>query len=70
MRSLAEQDARVVGNPAPSVSLDHHVTDNSLELVVNAWTSSCNLGAVKTDIVKAVREMISAEAVKVTATAG
>jgi small conductance mechanosensitive channel len=69
VRSLVESDARIVSNPAPAVSLDHATTNNSLEIVVKAWTSSGNSGAVKTDIIKGVREAINAEVVRVSTNA-
>jgi small conductance mechanosensitive channel len=63
-RSIVETDARVVANPAPGVSLDQSAADNSLEMVAKVWTSSGNLGAVKTDLIKVIREHLNTEAVK------
>jgi small conductance mechanosensitive channel len=61
VRSLVESDARIVDSPAPVVSLDHASGGNALELVVKVWTSSGNLGAVRTDLIKSVRETLTAE---------
>lgn len=69
VRSLVESDARIVDNPSPGVSLDRTAGDNSLEIVVNAWTASGNMGAVKTDLIKAVRETLDAEEIKESASA-
>ncbi|HEY7580026.1 MAG TPA: mechanosensitive ion channel domain-containing protein [Acetobacteraceae bacterium] len=64
VRSLLESDARIVDNPAPSAALDHGATDNSLQLVVKVWTSAGNVAAVKTDLIRSVRETLGSESVR------
>lgn len=61
IRSIMESDARIVRDPAPSVSLDHASPDNALEIVVNAWTTSGNAGSVKSDLIRFIREALDAE---------
>ncbi len=63
VRSAAESDARIIDNPAPSISLDQGAAADALEIVVKIWTSSGNLGPVKSDLLKAVREALSGERV-------
>jgi small conductance mechanosensitive channel len=64
VRSIVESDGRIVSNPAPGVSLDHTAADNYLEIVVNVWSASGNVGAVKTDLVKSVHEALDTETVR------
>jgi small conductance mechanosensitive channel len=64
VRPIVESDARIVGNPAPGVSLDHAGADNNLEIVANVWSASGNVGAVKTDLIKAVHEALETETVR------
>jgi small conductance mechanosensitive channel len=61
IRSLVEADARAVDKPAAAVALDHAGAGNSLIVAVKVWTSSGNVAAVKTDLIKNVREALSAE---------
>jgi small conductance mechanosensitive channel len=68
-RSVVESDARIVRNPASVVALDH-ASANTLEMVVKVWTSSGNVPAVKTDLIKSVREILSAEIVGESARVG
>jgi small conductance mechanosensitive channel len=62
VRAVVDSDARIVDNPAPGVSLD--LADSGLVTIVNAWTASGNLGAVRTDLIRAVREAVDSEAAK------
>jgi len=68
-RSLVESDARIVHEPSPAVSLNRTVTENALEIVVNAWTAPGNIGALKTDLIKAIRELLDTQSVRETAAA-
>lgn len=70
VRSSFETDARIVDSPAPSASLDHAAVGNSLEVVVKVWTSSGNVAAVKTDVIRSVRETLGSEAVREATRAG
>jgi small conductance mechanosensitive channel len=62
VRAAVDSDARIVGNPASSVSLD--LADSGLVTIVNAWTASGNMGAVRTDLIRSVREALETEAMK------
>jgi small conductance mechanosensitive channel len=64
VRAVAESDARIVDSPAPSLALDQGASADAMEIVVKVWTSSGNLGPVKTDLLKAAREAFSSELVK------
>ena len=62
VRMVVDSDARIVDNPAPGVSLD--LADSGLVATVNAWTASGNMSAVRTDLIRSVREALSVEAMR------
>jgi small conductance mechanosensitive channel len=70
VRSLLDTDARIVDSPAPSATLDHGASDNALQMAVKVWTSAGNVAAVKTDVIRNVRETLGSEAVREPARAG
>lgn len=62
LRTVVDSDTRIVGDPAPGISLD--LADTGPVAIVNAWTASASMGAVKTDLIKSAREALDAEATK------
>jgi small conductance mechanosensitive channel len=61
-RAVVDSDARIVGDPASSVSLD--LADSGPVTIVNVWTASGNMDAVRTDLIRSVQEALVTEATK------
>ncbi|MEO6799614.1 MAG: mechanosensitive ion channel domain-containing protein [Rhodanobacter sp.] len=55
IRQLFEQDERILKDPAPGVWTSG-LSENSVDLIVRAWTKSGDFWATKTDLLRAVKD--------------
>jgi small conductance mechanosensitive channel len=60
VRALVASDTRIVGKPSAGISLDRVGADNYTEVIVNAWTSSDTVAAVKSDLIIAIAKLLDA----------
>lgn len=60
VRAIVEAHPRVLADPAPSVLLDHTADDSTIEIVVVFYTADNEIGALKSDLIKAVHTAFDA----------
>jgi len=64
LRNIAESDARILKQPAPSIGVSA-LGDNSVNLEVKVWVATLDYGAVKSDLVERVKTTFEREGITI-----